>query len=468
MFSPESSLIIIKLFPQLLGIIYFFTFTPLINQILPLVGENGILPAHRFLNSLNQKMGRRCYDYLPTIFWVNTSDRFLRGSVILGTILSPLLFFGIYPAIILPILILIHLSVVSIGQDFFMFGWEGLFLETSYNALLITWTTDPNVFVWANLNFLIFRFHFQAGVCKLLYNDPTWRSMTSLCYHYETQPLPNRLSWYLHRLPTWVHRASTGLTLILELVVPFGIFGDENLRFITFILLFLLQFNIGLSGNYSYLTCITIVLITPLLSDNFLMPFFSVPEMQASSPFFVHIIVSVLAVGLFSLQIMRLVNQFYPTHRIQNFLSHFFYYHLAGSYGIFAHMTTKRYEVIVEGSQDQTEWKEYRFWYKPSELDRQPRQIAPYQPRIDWQLWFLPFRSFGQNRWFQNFLLQILNGNKEVLTLVRENPFPEAPPRYLRCKMYLYQFTTLQEKKISGQWWKRKYIEMYSPVLQKK
>ncbi len=129
-------------------------------------------------------------------------------------------------------------------------------------------------------------------------------------------------------------------------------------------------------------------------------------------------------------------------------------------------MTTKRYEIVVEGSEDGVEWKEYLFYHKPSELNRRPRRLAPYQPRIDWQAWFLPFSSYYSERWLQRFLLHLFKGTPDVLKLLRHNPFSEKPPRFLRVLLYDYVFTSAEEKRQTGNWWHRIFVKHYSPTLE--
>ena len=128
-------------------------------------------------------------------------------------------------------------------------------------------------------------------------------------------------------------------------------------------------------------------------------------------------------------------------------------------------MTTNRYEIVIEGSEDAEEWKEYHFYCKPSEINRRPRRISPFQLRIDWQAWFLPFGPFEEQDWFRAFLTCLLKGNPPVLALLRHNPFQEKPPRYIRAQIYLYEFSDFETRKKSGTWWKRELIGSYSPAL---
>lgn len=462
MFTPDSYQIICAYFPRLLGLIYIFTFFPFLFQIRGLIGENGILPVHNFLKAYKRQLGNKRFYLLPSVFWINGSDKMLLFVPFLGTFLGFLLMLGYYPCLLLPILVLLHISIISAGQDFLSFGWEMYFCEISINTFLLSLTNHPNLFAWISINLLLFRFHLKSGTSKLQSGDATWRNFTTLEYHYETQPIPNGLSWYFHKFPAWFQKVSTLFVLFLEIVVPFGVLGDENMRFATFILLFLLQASIWISGNYSYLNYLTAVFTTLLISDSFF-PFQAAAK--PDSPFWLHNMVALPALGLIALQLLRIWNDFFYDWRIEKFLSHFQPFHLCNRYGIFSVMTTLRYEIVIEGSADGENWQEYLFYYKPSEVERRPRQIAPYQPRLDWSAWFLPFTTFDQETWFQNLLYRLLQGKKEVLKLLRYNPFPDAPPKFIRAKLYLYKFTTAEQKKKTGHWWVREYVGDYAPVL---
>jgi lipase maturation factor 1 len=231
-----------------------------------------------------------------------------------------------------------------------------------------------------------------------------------------------------------------------------------------------LQVSIWATGNFSYLNYLTVVLATLLLSNNYLGNLFPQPT-AAVNPAPIYLTIFLYVVGGITtlLQLMNvLMNLFSPTRlftKIQHALSPL---HILNSYGIFAIMTTHRYEIVIEGSQDDKQWKEYIFQFKPSERNRRPRRISPFQPRLDWQAWFLPFTPFENTIWFQFFLIKLLEGEKEVTGLLRYNPFPDTPPRYIRAAIYEYKFTDFKTLKLTGNWWKRSYMGYYAPTIQLK
>jgi hypothetical protein len=135
------------------------------------------------------------------------------------------------------------------------------------------------------------------------------------------------------------------------------------------------------------------------------------------------------------------------------------------TYGLFAVMTTTRPEIIIEGSNDGKTWLPYEFKYKPGDPRRCPSFVAPHQPRLDWQMWFAALGNYRQNPWFGNFCIRLLQGSPDVLALLARNPFPGAPPRYIRAMVFDYQFSNLQEHRAQGIWWRRELMGEYSPVL---
>ena len=135
------------------------------------------------------------------------------------------------------------------------------------------------------------------------------------------------------------------------------------------------------------------------------------------------------------------------------------------NYGLFAVMTRPRYEIIVDGSNDGQTWKPYEFKYKPGRVGRRPGFVAPFQPRLDWQMWFAALGTWRDNPWFISFCVRLLQGSPQVLSLLDGNPFPEKPPEYVRARLYEYHFTTPVERRKTGDWWRRELKGEYLPAI---
>lgn len=453
----------------MLGVIYIVAYIPFVLQIKGLLGSDGILPINDYLPFIKRRFGKRGYTLIPTLFWFNASDTALLALSWSGIFLGALLAIGFYPAVVLFLLYLVQLSLASAGQDFLSFGWETYLLELTVGAFLLVSTTPFNIFGWLGLNVLLLRFHYQAGISKIQSHDKNWRNLTALSYHYLTQPLPNAQAWYFDKLPIWVHKVCAVIMFYAELIVPWLIFSPPEVRLFVFTQLVGLQFTIWFTGNLSFLNHLTVVSCIILLHNKFLGPLSGVAlPVGEPSPLFWQITLSILGAGYLFLQVINLLQTFIPLRFFQSILHFFLPYHLAYPHGIFAVMTIKRYEIIVEGSDDGETWKEYEFYFKPDDVKWRPRRISPFQPRLDWQAWFLPFGPFGVGRqaWFESFLTKLLQGSKPVLKLLRTNPFPVKPPQYIRALVYDYKFTSFQEKKETSQWWKREFAGAYSPTFQ--
>jgi hypothetical protein len=307
---------------------------------------------------------------------------------------------------------------------------------------------------------------FSSGVVKLASGDPTWRSLTALRYHYETQPLPTRAAWYFHQLPGGFQDMSVLVMFFIELVIPFLVFGPKNLRLVAASALVFLQILIFITGNYCFLNLLAIALCLLLLDDSLWPKVWTKLPRLRPWPKLIQVPLAAIVLLLNLAQLTALFSQSIqwplPIVRIIQASAPFF---LVNSYGLFAVMSTTRPEIIVEGSKDGNIWVPYEFKYKPGDLKRPPMQVAPHQPRLDWQMWFAALGNYKNNPWFLDFMVRLLQGSPEVLKLLETNPFPERPPRYIRATLYRYRFTDFATRRREGTWWQRDRMGLYIPPL---
>ncbi len=495
--NPPSYHIARWVFIRLLGLIYLLAFLSLVTQILGLIGSNGILPAQSFLNNVDEEIGAARFHRLPTLFWLSAGDAVIRWACGGGAALSLLVLWGLAPAPLLFLLWALYLSVVSVGGDFLSFQWDGLLLETGFLAIFfaplhvkpaIDREAEPPRSVHWLLRWLLFRLMFSSGVVKLLSGDETWRSLRALTFHYETQPLPNAFSWYAHHLSAGFHRFSALSMFAVELLVPFLIFAPRRLRTAAGAVLVSLQIIIALTGNYCFFNFLAIALCLLLIDDSSwgrmwsrlrsgfgrkvsrgLLPSSRPAPQPGLSPSWPKWFLGPLAGVIFTLTLMITTLRYglplpwpTPLKQVYFLLAPF---HSLNNYGLFAVMTSTRDEIIMEGSNDGKIWLPYEFKHKPGDLRRRPTQVAPHQPRLDWQMWFAALGRPQENPWFMNFSFRLLQGSPEVLALLKTNPFPSAPPRYLRAVVYDYRFSDPAARKKEGVWWRRELKGLYCPVL---
>jgi hypothetical protein len=475
------------LFLRLLGVVYLAAFASLWPQIPGLIGRNGILPAGEFLASVWAPTEAQRFLLVPTLAWFNSSDGFLLFMCGAGVVLSVLLIVGVLPVPVLSLLWALYLSLFSVGQVFLGYQWDVLLLETGFLAIFfaplqvlpgVPREAPPSRTVLWLFRLLTFRLMFFSGVVKVASGDPTWRNLTALSFHYETQPLPTPLAWYAHQLPLWFHTLSSAMMFLIELLVPFLIFAPRRPRIAGAALLASLQLLIMLTGNYAFFNLLSIVLCVLLLDDTFLRRFIpprlrdrlADPERPVQLPRMRRGLTVPLAALVLFLSVVQIAYRYIadvavprPALEVAQQLAPF---HIVNSYGLFAVMTTARPEIIVEGSNDGKTWLAYRFAYKPGDLERAPRWVAPHQPRLDWQMWFAaltpPWQGLSSYSWFDAFMLRLLQGSPEVLALLDTNPFPDAPPRYIRAQLYNYHYT--DGGNANGAWWQREPQGMYFPA----
>jgi hypothetical protein len=454
-------------FQRALALVYLIAFINAVNQFKPLLGERGLLPAPLWIKSVPFRAS-------PSLFYLAPKDWAFTGAAWLGLVLSCVALVGVaerwswLTALVWALLWMLYISLVNVGQTFYGFGWESILVEAGFYAIFLGGrTTAPQIVMMILLRWLCFRVMFGAGLIKLR-GDPCWRDMTCLNYHYETQPMPNPLSWYFHIAPEWTHRAGVWVNHFAELAAPFGLFLPQPAASIAAVIIILFQALIMASGNLSWLNLLTIVLAIPALDDRALGLFLRVRAPELAGPSMVHkIAVGLLAVLVIALSV-RPVENMLSSRQIMN--TSFNPFHLVGTYGAFGSVTRERYEVVVEGTDEgfptpATKWREYEFRGKPTATGRRPLQVAPYHLRLDWLMWFAAMSDYSQHPWFVHFMGKLLEGDPATLSLLRNNPFPDHPPRYVRAELYLYQFTTQEERRATGQWWKRRYAGEYFPAV---
>lgn len=443
------------LFHRLLALVYLAAFWSAAVQVRGLVGSLGVLPAADFLRAVHDQVGVRGYWFLPTVFWFTASDAALVGACWIGVVLALVrLATDRLRLAVLPLLYLLYLSIVSAGQVFFGYQWDGLLLEAGFLAIFLIPVRERFWLGW----WLLFRLMFLSGFVKLASGDSTWRSLTALRFHYETQPLPTPVAWYLHQLPGWLQTASCAAVLAVELGLPFLIPFRRTRRIGAAGLIFL-QVLILISGNYAFFNWLTIALCVLLLDDAALprwVPSAAVVRERRS----ITAAVVILLASLTGLQTAQTIGLPLPSS-VQRAMGYAGAWQIATSYGLFAVMTTERDEIILEGSNDGEHWTAYEFRYKPGSLRRGPPWVAPHQPRLDWQMWFAALGTARDNPWFANLVVRLLQGSPDVLALLEKNPFPAGPPRYIRAGIYEYKFSP-------AKWWMRERKGEYFPPVGRK
>ena len=445
--------------------IYLIGFVAAALQFRALIGEHGILPVPRFL--AGQSFWRT-----PSVFHLRYSDRLFAGVCWLGAALAAAIVAGaadlapLWAAMLAWLTLwVLYLSIVNVGQAWYGFGWESLLLETGFLMIFLgnAQTAPPLLTLWM-ARLLLFRVEFGAGLIKMR-GDPCWRDLTCLYYHHETQPMPGPLSWFFHHLPKPLHRVEVAGNHFAQLVVPFGLFAPQPVAGVAASIIVVTQLWLVASGNFAWLNWLTIVLAFSAIDDSSvsrLLPLPAPPAVSAPPPWFAGLVLG-FTVAVLVLSYWPVRNMLSSHQRMNMSFNPF---HLVNTYGAFGSIGRVRREVVIEGTDDarisvQTVWKEYEFKGKPGAVRRLPRQWAPYHLRLDWLMWFAAISPGYAQPWLRPLLQRLLRNDRPTLRLLRHNPFPESPPKYVRAQLYRYRFTTLEELRRDRAWWHRTLVGGY-------
>jgi len=450
------------------AVVYLIAFVAAARQFRALIGEHGMLPVPRYV-------ARVPFRQEPSIFQLYYSDRFFAAVAWVGAALSAAIAAGLADLVPLwaamgmwLLLWIFYLSIVNVGQTWYSFGWESLLLETGFLAIFLgnDPVAPPILTMWL-ARLLLFRVEFGAGLIKLR-GDRCWRDLTCLYYHHETQPMPGPLSWFFHHLPKPLHRVEAAGNHFAQLVVPFGLFAPQPVASMAGAIVVVTQLWLVASGNFAWLNWLTILLGCSVVDVSSASAVFPIPPHAMTSPptWFAGLVIvfAVVTVFLNYWPIRNMIS------RRQRMNMSFNPYHLVNTYGAFGSIGRIRREVVIEGTDDetitdQTVWKEYEFKGKPGAVGRIPRQWAPYHLRLDWLMWFAAISPDYADPWLLRFLVRLLHNDAPTLRLLRDNPFPDSPPRYVRAQLYRYRFTTFHELLHEHAWWRRTLEGLYIPPV---
>ncbi|HEY1470328.1 MAG TPA: lipase maturation factor family protein [Candidatus Acidoferrum sp.] len=529
--AASDSLIPRWIFLRALGLIYFSAFFSLLFQIRGLIGPEGILPASEYLQAVANTTGHARYWYAPTLFWLSTSSHALMALCWAGLIASILLTLNIWPRAMLAICWVCFLSFVGAAAEFSGYQSDGMLLEAGFISMFLAppglrpglGRSHPPI--RANLYLLRwewFRIYFESGVAKIVSGDPQWRLFTAMDEYYQNGPLPTWIGWYVQHFPHRFHVASAFLTLALELVLVWMLFLPRRWRIVCFFIVTPWQIGIILTANYTFLNYLVLVLGFFLLDDRFLQQFLpkrwkqrlpSAPKtapqsldtsaapyesqsilnqnqagapatsespskttdqrgwrarLQTQTRILKIALTAVIFAWLFyasTVQLIWMVWRGFPLPTTPVVALEPF--RVADRYGLFAVMTRGRYEIEFQGSADGQNWVPYPFRFKPQDPTKPPGIYAPYQPRFDWNLWFASLSDWRSDPIVTRTEERLLTGDKDVLSLFAGNPFPHQPPRQVRAVLWQYWFTTPAEKRANGTWWRRQFLGLYAPTLER-
>jgi hypothetical protein len=482
------------LFLRALGVFHFSVFYSLAFQIRGLLGDRGILPVSQLFPFIASRAGLGRFWLIPSVLWIAPNDRGLAALVVVGLFASLLLVFDVAPRACLVVCGVLFLSFVTAAQDFSSYQSEGMLLEATAAAFVLAPSglrpglapeQPPTRAARLLVVWECFRIYFESGVAKIASGDRSWRDLTAMDHYYQNGPLPTWIGWWAQQLPHGFHAFTAFFTLLVELGLVFGVFFPQRgVRLPVFAMLTALQIGIIATANYCFLNHLVLALGLLLVDDASLawltrgrirlpspVPRATRPwRVRAAAAWIVLLFYASLAVFAFEGAPEPMSWLAAPANALANL-------RLANRYGLFARMTNVRYEIEFQGSVDGATWVPYRFKYKPQALDEAPGIYAPYQPRFEWNLWFCAVAEEGVPRsriddvadqtcpWVLRTKALLLERSPDVLSLFRDDPFADRPPRYVRAVLWRYWMTDPQTLRATGNYWRRERIALYGDEL---
>lgn len=468
---------------RLLGLVYFTAFWVAFQQIRPLLGTNGLLPARGFLDYVITQYGSPldAFRQLPTLLiWFGASDGMLMTFAGLGLVLSLAVLGGVTNAVVQFTLWLLYLSLSRVGQIFYGYGWEIQLLETGFLSIFLCpirefrpFSSAPPAITMILYRWLIVRIMLGAGLIKLR-GDPCWRDLTCLVFHYETQPIPSPMSLLFHEMPVGFNKFGVGFNHVVELIAPLFAFWPRPARLVAGCLFIVFQLTLISSGNLSFLNWLTIVPAIACFDDDALEKVLPkrlkrwAASQSFPKPAQRQVITAFVAAAFIAFLSIEPVRNLFSDRQRMN--SSFNPLALVNTYGAFGSVDRERFEVILEGTSDtsandRSKWLEYEFPCKPGDPKRRPCIITPYHYRLDWQLWFAAKSNVDRQPWFLHLVDKLLRGETTPKSLLAHDPFPDKPPRFLRARLYRYRFTRVGDGK--NAWWERDFVREWMPPIGK-
>ena len=488
-------------FLRSLALVYSVAFLVALKQNPALLGSRGLLPVPLYLRHVRRQLGEgewSLFFHVPTLLWwvqEEQIDLCLEAIAWSGVILSSIvLILGASNIIIMTALWLLYHSLVNVGQIWYSFGWESQLLETGFLAIFLCpllslnqlpADTPPSLTAVLGYRWLIFRIMLGAGLIKIR-GDPCWRDLTCMNYHYETQPVPNPLSYYMHQSPEIVHKTETLINHLVELASPWFLLLPGPFPALSGISQIAFMFMIILSGNLSFLNWLTMLPSIFCMNDSWFKWLFRRPTLDRVEQIIKHTnenrkysVTSImrflfnLTAGLTIAYLsIPIIQNLFSARQVMN--SSFDSFRIVNTYGAFGSVTKQRTEIVIEATWDSRDnqsavWYEYEFYCKPGNTSRAPCTVSPYHYRLDWLMWFAAFQNYQSNPWFIHLIGELLTDSPTIRTLLSSRPPREGRPQFIRASHYLYQFTRLGSREAAaGHWWQRTYLKEYFPAVRLK
>jgi len=475
--------VVARVFQRALGLGFLLAFASLGVQVNVLIGSEGLLPLSALVERLAERPEVGWLQF-PTVFWLSTGDLALNAGIWVGLALSALAVLGRWPRACFAALVVLYLSYTTACRDLLYFQWDNLLLEC---GLLATLLPRDRALPWLSVLFriVLFKLYFESGVAKWQSPLGDWFDGSAMTFYYETAPIPTALAWYMHHLPDAWHHLESRATLLLELVIPWGVFGSRRIRLATLAALTGFQLLNLATANYGFFICLVLALHLFLLDDDDLtrawtalthrLRFLARRSPPATVPQpprrrWRTVATATFIAAFATISTIEFAWAFADSERLRAWTapvrSAYAPFRLVHAYHLFGHVTRERVEPEFQ-SRGQGDWKALDLHYKAGPVDRAPPWIAPHQPRIDFRLWFYGLSFRREMPDYVGTLLYRICVDPQAVQPLFATPLDPAPDA-VRIVFARYRFS----EPGSDAWWTRSWVgalpELGCPELRKR
>jgi hypothetical protein len=483
------------LFGRLYALVALVAWLSLGVQVRVLIGSHGLMPLTDFMAAARSALGV-APGQLPTFFWLTQSDAAIVGGVAAGAALSLAALFvrGTPRRLCIALSTALYLSYVTACRTFLWFQWDNLLIECGLLAVFLPADRAAPLCHFL-FRVVLFKLYFESGIAKAQSPLHDWHDGSAMTYYYETAPLPTFLAWHAHNLPVWWHHLESRATLVLELVIPFGIFGPRRARLAAAAAFTLFQIINAATANYGFFCYLAAALGVFLLDDgdveragawlarrlparlrrSFRRAGSGPPAPPAPIATRARVArAAAIGGGVLFLFLsldegLLTFTSLAPAPLVQ-LLELEQPFHLVNTYHLFAAITRERiepeFQTLAQEREpnDDSAWTAQHLWHKPGDPRRAPDLVAPHQPRVDFRLWFYGLDFRRREPSYVSTLLERMCEDPAAVQPLFRAPLP-ANPRAVRIAYWQYHFTTPAEARATGAWWRRARVATGRAVI---
>jgi uncharacterized membrane protein YphA (DoxX/SURF4 family) len=484
-FAVGSGPLTARVFHLLLALVYLDAFVSLASQVELLIGSRGLLPWIDLLEGVERR-GVGFWE-LPSVLRGVSSDAALVGGAWLGVGLSLVALAGVWPRVVMALLVTLYLGYAIACREFLAFQWDNLLIECGLLAVFLP-RDRPSLWLPLLLRIVLFKVYFESGVAKWQSGRGDWADGSAMTWYYETAPIPTALAWYAHHLPEAWHHFESRVVLWGELLLPLCIFGPRLSRLLALSAFTGFQALNMATANYGFFCFAVLALHVWLVSDADLerartallsrapalrgvmrsllralreprpspIPASIGPLLRAGRRTATALLVAFFAIVSVDQALQSFAGRTPAASLLAPGRPYWAPLRLVHSYHLFAQVTRDRIEPAIQ-TRTGEQWSPQWLRYQPGPLDRSPPFVAPHQPRVDFRLWFygLSFRR-STPTYVVNLVQRVCNDPESVQGLFAA-PLPERPEA-VRVAFSRYRFTTPEQRAESGHWWRRDFV----------